>query len=62
MSYPTRQKKRQRRIAVAQAKHRNREQMSRRYYLTLVKRACRCAARGCRLRVGDEMVYATTQS
>ena|SRR5688572_25966011 len=56
VSYQSRQKKRRIRIAVAQAKREHRDVMTT-YYRTLVKHACRCAARGCRLRVGEEMVY-----
>jgi hypothetical protein len=57
VSFKSRQKKRQIRIAVAQAKREHRDVMATRYYHTLVRRPCRCAARGCRLRAGDEMVY-----
>ena len=57
MSFESSEKKRRRKIGVAKAKHQHRDTMTTRYYRTLVKHACRCAARGCRLRPGDEMVY-----
>jgi hypothetical protein len=57
VSYRSRQKKRQARIAVRQAKHKHGDVMATRYYLTIVKRPARCSACGKHLRVGDEMVY-----
>jgi hypothetical protein len=57
VSYKSREKKRKAKIAVANAKREHRNVMETRYYLTLTKRPASCSARGCRLRVGDEMVY-----
>jgi hypothetical protein len=57
LSFKSRERKRRTKIAVAKAKREHRDVMEKRYYRTLVKHPCRCAARGCRLRVGDEMVY-----
>ena len=62
MSYESRQKKRRLKIAIAKTKRQHREAMVAQYYLTLVKHPCRCAARGCRLRVGDEMVTGMTHA
>jgi hypothetical protein len=57
VSYESRQKKRRTKIAVAKSKRQHGDVMVKRYYLTRVKHACRCAARGCRLSVGDQMIY-----
>ena len=57
MSYRSRQKKRQLKIAVTKAKREHGDAMATRYYRTITKRPCQCSARGCRLRSGDDMVY-----
>ena len=57
MSYESRRKKRQAKIAIRQTKHKYGDVMATRYYRTLVKRPARCKACGKHLRVGDEMVY-----
>ena len=57
MSYRTREARRRKRAAVAKTKREHAETIRHRYYLTIVKRDCRCAACGCRLRRGEEMVF-----
>jgi hypothetical protein len=44
-------------VAIARAKREHGDTMRRRYYLTKVKRACRCSACGGKLRVKDDMVF-----
>jgi hypothetical protein len=58
----SRSRDRRKRIAVKKAKREHAEVMAQRYYLTLVKRDCRCSACGRKLRArrkggSDEMVY-----
>jgi hypothetical protein len=57
MSYRSRESKRRKKAAVAQTKRQHSATMATRYYLTKVKRACRCSACGCKLAVRADMVY-----
>jgi hypothetical protein len=57
MSYRSRESKRRRKAAVAATKRVHRDVMRTRYYLTKVKRACRCSSCGDMLRVGKDLVY-----
>jgi hypothetical protein len=57
VSYRARERKRRVRAAVARSKRQNRSVIAARYFLTVVKRACRCAGCGARLVEGGEMVY-----
>lgn len=57
MSFSSRERKRRAKIATAKAKRTHRDVMSTRYYLTLVKKPCRCSACGGKLGPGVEMVY-----
>jgi hypothetical protein len=57
MSFKSRQKKRQAKMAIRKTKRQHGDVMRTRYYRTIVKRPARCAACGKHLRVGDEMVY-----
>jgi hypothetical protein len=57
MSYRSRESKRKKKAAVAQTKREHRDAMASRYYLTKVKRACRCSSCGKRLRDRMDMVF-----
>jgi len=57
MSYRSREGKRRMKAAVAQVKRAHGATMATRYYLTKVKRACRCSSCGCKLAVKADMVY-----
>lgn len=57
MTYRSRRSRRRKKAAIAATKREHSEVMRTRYYLTKAKRACRCSACGCRLRVGDDLVY-----
>ena len=57
MSYRSRESKRQAKVAIASTKRQHSATMAGRYYLTKVKRACRCSSCGDRLRVKADMVY-----
>jgi hypothetical protein len=57
VSYESRRSRRRRKLGVAAARREHGEVMRGRYYLTRVRRACRCAGCGGRLVVGGEMVF-----
>ncbi len=57
MSFKSRQKKREARIAQAKRQREQRSKYADRYYLTIVNRACCCNHGGERLRRGDECVF-----
>lgn len=44
-------------MAIATTKRQNVVVMRSRYYLTTVKRVCRCSSCGAKLRLGDDMVF-----
>lgn len=57
MSYKTREKKRRRKIAIANARAQHGETMAGRHYLTIVSRSACCNGCGGSLRKGRECVY-----
>jgi hypothetical protein len=61
VSYKTREKKRQAKVRaqgmIKGARQTHSVETSTRYYLIHAGRECRCAARGCLIRKGQEMVY-----
>jgi hypothetical protein len=57
MSYRSREAKRRKKTAIANTKRENVTVMRSRYYLTKVKRACRCSSCGAKLRLGEDMVF-----
>jgi hypothetical protein len=57
MSYRSREAKRRKKAAVAAVKREHSDAMRSRYYLTKVKRACRCSGCGCRLAERIDMVF-----
>jgi len=57
MSYRSREAKRKKKAAVAQMKREHGVAMATRYYLTKVKRACRCSSCGGKLAARSDMVY-----
>ena len=57
MSFKTREKKRRRKIATANARAQHRETMAGRHYLTIVSRHACCNSCGGSLRKGRECVY-----
>jgi hypothetical protein len=60
MSYRSRESKRKKKAAVAQAKHGHSAAMASRYYLTKAKHACRCSRCGAKLRMKATWCTATT--
>jgi RNase P subunit RPR2 len=57
VSYRSRERKRQAKAAVAKVKREHSATMRVRYYLTKVKRDCRCKSCGGILRTGSDFVY-----
>lgn len=57
MSYRSRESRRRKRQAIAAAKREHRETIASRYYVTPVKRECRCSSCGAKLRLKANMVY-----
>jgi hypothetical protein len=57
MSFRSRQAKRKKKTAIAATKSRYAQVMRGRYYLTTVKRACRCCACGTKLQLRADLVY-----
>jgi hypothetical protein len=57
VSYRSRESKRRRKAAIRATKLEYRETTRTRYYLTKVKRDCRCSGCGHKLRTGGDMVY-----
>jgi RNase P subunit RPR2 len=57
VSFKSREKKRRAKIAVAQVKRQHGATMRTRYYLTKVKKDCRCRGCGAALRKGADLVY-----
>lgn len=57
VSYRSREAKRRKKAAIRATKREHRTTTATRYYLTKVKRPCRCSSCGAKLRMGDDMVY-----
>jgi hypothetical protein len=57
MSYRSRETKRRKKAGIAASKREHSTAMRSRYYLTKVKRACRCSSCGKRLRERMDMVF-----
>jgi hypothetical protein len=57
VSYRSREAKRRKRASIRATKDEYRQRMESRYYLTKVKRECRCSACGMKLRFGTDLVY-----
>lgn len=57
MSYRSRESKRKKKAAIQSVKREHGKAMRSRYYLTAVKRECRCSSCGLKLRVKGDMVF-----
>ena len=60
MSFKSREKKRQTKLAINRSRTQHQEKMAGRHYLTIVSRHCSCNACGGSLREGGECVYRHT--